>query len=216
MTAAPHAPEAAGPQEGPAAAPAPSRREMGAVALVCAAGAALVVFATGRVWAYASLSGGGHASGGLSDLTGADLTATGALGWAALAAMAAVFAVRGAARIAVGALLALLGAGSVLLALTATDASSVRSALVGDAKMIVVGSGDAVSFDATHWPWLAAAGGVVIALAGLWTAVRGRAWPGMSARYERGSRPVKAAPADDPSALWKSLDRGEDPTADPS
>ncbi|MFD0532701.1 Trp biosynthesis-associated membrane protein [Actinomadura luteofluorescens] len=33
----------------------------------------------------------------------------------------------------------------------------------------------------------------------------------MSARYER-SAPRKAA-EDDPSALWKSLDRGEDPTA---
>ncbi|WP_123663579.1 Trp biosynthesis-associated membrane protein [Actinocorallia herbida] len=188
---------------------------MGSVALVCAAGAALVVFATGRVWAQAAFagSGSGHTSG-MSDLTGADLSATGALGWAALAAMAAVFAVRGAARIAVGALLALLGAGTVLLALTATDASSARAALLGDSGTIVVGSTDAVTVAATAWPWLAAAGGLVIALAGLWTAVRGRAWPGMSARYERGARPAKAAAPDDPAALWKSLDRGEDPTAD--
>ncbi|MCD0450811.1 Trp biosynthesis-associated membrane protein [Actinocorallia sp. API 0066] len=195
---------------------------MTAVALVAVAGAALTLFASGRVWAFAELVGdAGQASphGGATiaigswEVAGGDLAATAALGWAALAATAAVFAVRGVGRIAVGVLLALLGALTVPLALTAVDDASVRAALV-DRTLLV--AGERIAADATVWPWLAAAGGVVVALSGLWTAVRGHAWPGMSARYERGSRPVRAASPDDPSALWKSLDRGEDPTADTS
>jgi len=65
--------------------------------------------------------------------------------------------------------------------------------------------------DVNLWWLVSVTGGVVLAVGGILTAARGARWPGMSARYER-SAPRKAA-EDDPSALWKSLDRGEDPTA---
>jgi hypothetical protein len=55
------------------------------------------------------------------------------------------------------------------------------------------------------------AGGVLLAAAGLLTVVRGRRWPGMSARYDRpGTAPPPAG--DDPASMWKALDRGDDPT----
>ncbi|WP_460365193.1 Trp biosynthesis-associated membrane protein, partial [Actinocorallia lasiicapitis] len=74
-------------------------------------------------------------------------------------------------------------------------------------------AGQPAEVTTTSW-WIAAcAGGLLLAACGVWTAVRSGCWPGMSARYDRADKPVKAVAADDPSSLWKSLDRGEDPTA---
>ena len=62
--------------------------------------------------------------------------------------------------------------------------------------------------------------GLLMAAAGLLVVLRGRSWPGMGRRYERPGSP--AAPArpqtdeDRAQAAWRALDRGEDPTADPS
>ncbi|WP_316043418.1 Trp biosynthesis-associated membrane protein [Actinomadura sp. CNU-125] len=57
----------------------------------------------------------------------------------------------------------------------------------------------------------------MLVAAGLVTLLRGSRWPGLSARYERtapaSAKPRPAPTSDDPSAMWKSLDRGEDPTA---
>ncbi|MGW2545360.1 Trp biosynthesis-associated membrane protein [Kitasatospora sp. NPDC001574] len=69
----------------------------------------------------------------------------------------------------------------------------------------------------TGWPWVALAGGLLLALAGLLTLRFGRGWPAMGSRYEAptGKAPVsrKSAAAESPADLWKALDRGEDPTA---
>ena len=69
----------------------------------------------------------------------------------------------------------------------------------------------------TAWPYVAAAGGVLLLLAGLLALRYGRLWPAMSGRYERGGAPRARrtrAPADPdrPEEIWKALDRGEDPT----
>jgi hypothetical protein len=50
-------------------------------------------------------------------------------------------------------------------------------------------------------PSLTALGALVVVDAGVLTILRGRSWPGLSARYER-----------TPSGMWDALDRGEDPT----
>ncbi|MEO3783528.1 Trp biosynthesis-associated membrane protein [Actinocorallia sp. B10E7] len=188
--------------------PASRGREALLAALGCAAGAILVVYASGRTWATVDPK-----PEGAEDLqvTGEALTATGALGWAALAALAALAATRGRARIAVGAVLTLLGAVICLLSLTAADPSSVAAAAAEASALF--NAGDEYSIAGTSWPALSAAGGVLTALAGVVTAVRGHRWPGMSARYDRRPQPAGKAASDDPTALWKSLDRGEDPTA---
>ncbi|GAA2732081.1 Trp biosynthesis-associated membrane protein [Actinocorallia aurantiaca] len=183
-------------------------REALLAALVCAAGAILAVYASGRTWAAVD-----PAAQGAEDLqvTGEALTGTGALGWAALAALAALAATRGRARIAVGAVLTLLGAAICALSLTAADPASVADAAAEASALF--NPGDAHSTTTTAWPALSAAGGVLIALAGVLTAVRGGRWPGMSARYDRRPQQAGRTASDDPTALWKSLDRGEDPTA---
>ncbi|MGW6555484.1 Trp biosynthesis-associated membrane protein, partial [Streptomyces sp. NPDC055051] len=71
----------------------------------------------------------------------------------------------------------------------------------------------------TAWPYVAAAGALLILVAGLCALRYGKSWPAMGGRYERAGTPRAArGPAagdpDRPEDLWKALDRGEDPTHD--
>ncbi|MES9522090.1 TIGR02234 family membrane protein [Streptomyces capoamus] len=197
-----------------AAAPARSGRRSLAVALLCGAlGAALALLASRQRWA----EGTATVAGGAFPLTakGSDVTGVpAALAIVGLAALVAVFAVRGAGRLLVSGLLALSGAGIVTAALVA---ASDGSALDDEAARA---SGDTAATVAalshTGWPYVAAAGGLLILLAGVLALRYGGRWPAMSGRYERGaSRPRRTArPADPerPEEIWKALDRGEDPT----
>ncbi|MFJ2115114.1 MULTISPECIES: TIGR02234 family membrane protein [unclassified Streptomyces] len=196
----------------PAAAPAPrkgGRRSLGAALLLGAAGATVVLLASGRPWA-----GGTAAVGGGSvalDASGRDITGLpAALAVVGLAALVAVFAVRGAGRLLVSALLALGGAGAALSAvLGASDSAALdekAARTTGDTAATV----SALSH--TVWPYVTAGGGLLILLAGVLALAYGKHWPAMSGRYER---PVRTAPVVDPDRpedLWKALDRGEDPT----
>ncbi|MER8221798.1 TIGR02234 family membrane protein [Streptomyces sp. NPDC094143] len=186
-----------------------------AVALLCGAlGAALALLATRQQWAEgtATVAGGAFpltASG--SDVTGVPA----ALAIVGLAALVAVFAVRRAGRVVVAGLLALSGAGTVAAALLGASDSSALDEKAARASGDTSASVAALSH--TAWPYVAAAGGVLLLLAGLLALRYGRLWPAMSGRYERGGtpQPRRRAPAADPDRpedLWKALDRGEDPT----
>ncbi|MGE7433284.1 TIGR02234 family membrane protein [Kitasatospora sp. NPDC001175] len=187
------------------------RRSLGVMLLLTALGAVLVLTAVGRTWAEGTLpakmavSVTGSAVSGLP--TGLTL--------AVMAAAVAVFAVRGTGRIVVGALAALAGAGvAVTSALGASDTSALDAEA---ARKLALVSAQAELPSHTAWPWVAVAGGVLLALAGLITVRSGRDWPAMGARYEApagqapgaGKRPK---PAGTPAELWQALDRGEDPT----
>ncbi|MGD9481858.1 TIGR02234 family membrane protein [Streptomyces sp. TRM70308] len=206
-------PDDAAPPDGGAAA----RRALGATLLGGALGAAVVLVAAGRTWAEAVAVGGGArlpvtVQGG--DVSGLPS----ALALVGLAALVAVFAVRGRARRLVGALLAACGAGTVAAALVgAADTAALRTA-GAEATGLTGGSLADVSHSA--WPYVAAAGGLLLLLAGLLALRYAGHWPAMGSRYERaGARPAarRAAPADPdrPEDLWKALDRGEDPTGAP-
>ncbi|MFI0371645.1 Trp biosynthesis-associated membrane protein [Actinomadura sp. 1N219] len=184
-------------------------RERGVTALLCAAGAGLVLLAAGRTWAVVEAE---DAITPFSQkLTGGDLGgAAGALGWAALAGLAALFATRGRVRAGVGVLIALFGAGIAYASTAAVQRANVLSAAGDESALIKLGADPALQVNL--WWIVSVAGGVLLVVAGGVTAVRGARWPGMSARYERAA-PRTPAADDDPSALWKSLDRGEDPTA---
>ncbi|MEU6034966.1 Trp biosynthesis-associated membrane protein [Actinomadura sp. NPDC047616] len=187
-------------------------RERALAALLCAAGAALTLLAAGRAWAHVRATGA--ITPFTQELTGRDLGgAAGALGWAGLAGLAALFATRGKVRAGVGVLLVLFGAAIGYASVASVRASHVRAA--ADEKSALLRLAAHPSVDVNLWWVVSLAGGLLLLAAGLVTLLRGARWPGMSARYER---PVTAAPrtpprADDPSSLWKSLDRGEDPTA---
>ncbi|MFD9394599.1 TIGR02234 family membrane protein [Streptomyces sp. NPDC060000] len=203
-----------------AAAPAGSGRRSLALALLFGAlGSAVTLLSTRQLWS----EGKATVAGGAFPLTarGSDVTGVpAALAIAALAALVAVFAVRRSGRFAVSALLALSGAGIMTAALLgATDGSALDEQAArasGDTSATVA------SFSHTAWPYVAAAGGALILLAGLLALRYGRLWPTMSGRYERDGAPrprraAKPVDPDRPEDIWKALDRGEDPTgADPA
>jgi uncharacterized membrane protein (TIGR02234 family) len=149
-----------------------SRRSLAAALFLGAAGATVVLLAAGRIWAEGSASvGGGTVS---LDVKGSDVTGVPtALAIVGLAALVAVFAVRRAGRLLVAALLALSGAGAstaALLGASDTGALDEKAArTTGDAASTV----EALSH--TVWPYVTAAGGVLILLAGLLALRYGRA-----------------------------------------
>ncbi len=178
--------------------------------LLTVLGAVLVLTAVSRTWAQGRVSGQLAVSATGSEISGLP----GALALVGLASAVAVFAVRGAGRIAVGALVALAGLGAaVAAALGAGDTSTVDATAA--TKLGLVGTtADHVTHSA--WPWVALAGALLLAGAGLLTVLRGGGWPTMGTRYDAPAaakaRPA-AGPADTPADFWKALDRGEDPTA---
>lgn len=185
-------------------------RERGLAALLCAAGAGLALLSTGRTWASVEAE---HAITPFAqNLSGGDLGgAPGALGWAGLAGLAALFATSGRVRAGVGVLVALFGVGIAYASAAAVRHSNVLSAAGDKSALLKLGADP--SADVNLWWTVSLAGGVLLAAAGVVTAARGARWPGMSARYERAAAAPEAAAPDDPSSMWKSLDRGEDPTA---
>ncbi|MFE3582014.1 TIGR02234 family membrane protein [Streptomyces vinaceus] len=199
---APQAPDARG-----------GRRTVAVALLFGALGASVVLLASGRVWARGTAAVGG----GSLPLTADGRAVTGlpaALAIVGLAALVAVFAVRGRSRLLVSGLLALSGLGAALAAVLAADD---RRALDERAARTTADTAAHVAaLTHTAWPYVTAAGGVLILLAGLLALRFGGGWPAMGGRYERdGSpRPRKAAAVnpDRPEDLWKALDRGEDPT----
>ncbi|MFF9868594.1 TIGR02234 family membrane protein [Streptomyces sp. NPDC013953] len=190
------------------------RRSLAAALFLGAVGAAVVLLASGQTWSEGTVAVGGgsvplDAAGG--DVTGVPT----ALAIVGLAALVAVFAVRRAGRLLVSLLLALSGAGAAAAAYlgasdgSALDAEAART--TGDAAARVA------ELTHTAWPYVTAAGGLLLLLAGLLALRYGRTWPAMSGRYERDGSPRargvrSAADPDRPEDLWKALDRGEDPT----
>ncbi|MGW0789321.1 TIGR02234 family membrane protein [Streptomyces sp. NPDC002911] len=192
-----------------------SRRSLAAGLLLGAAGATVVLLASGQTWAEGKTAVGG----GILPLSADGRDVTGlpaALAVVGLAALVAVFAVRGAGRLLVAGLLALSGLGA---GLSAYAGASDSTALDEQAAQ-TTGNTSAMIHALSHtaWPYVTAAGGLLILLAGLLALRYGSRWPAMSGRYERDGtpRPRKAPPTapdpDRPEDLWKALDRGEDPT----
>jgi uncharacterized membrane protein (TIGR02234 family) len=147
-------------------------------------------------------------------LTGRTLDGAGtALAIAALAAVVALLATRGVARQAVGALLAGVGIAMIWRAWAAADAvgaARARSLVRQEHRGVVLGDAPPSVTVQAVWPWLAAASGVLVAAAGMLVLLRSRRWQALSVRYET---PAAAAAQSGDLAMWKALDRGDDPTA---
>ncbi|MCJ1681195.1 TIGR02234 family membrane protein [Streptomyces sp. APSN-46.1] len=189
------------------------RRSVAAALLLGALGATVVLLASGRVWARGTAA----VADGSLPLTADGRAVTGlpaALAIVGLAALVAVFAVRGKGRLLVSALLALSGLGAALAALAAVDD---RAALDAEAARTTADTAARVmGLTHTTWPYITASGAVLILAAGLLALRFGSGWPAMGGRYERDGSPRPRTPAvvdpDRPEDLWKALDRGEDPT----
>jgi len=187
------------------------RRELLAALVGCTAGAVLALFAAGRVWAQAAVVEGPARP--VVELTGRELApAAPALALVGLAGALAVLATRAIGRRLAGLLLVLAGFGLAAAAVAgAGDAESVLAREAGAA--VGTRTAPTTGLERSVWPWFAVTGGLLVAVAGGLTAVRGPSWPGMSDRYDapRGGPPDRAS--DEPADVWSALDRGEDPTA---
>ena len=198
------------------------RRELTAVLAAAALGAALTLFAGGQRWADITAQRRPPLPPVTAAVTGGEVAPLApAAALVLLAAAGALLAVRGAARVAVGLLVVLAGAGIVW--------SSGR--VLGGADVVTdrlrsfgVPASDLATDLAPTWPVVSVVGGVLGIAAGLLAVVRGRRWPAMGRRYERpggtASGPARPVPTagDEQRAqtAWTALDRGEDPTEGPA
>ncbi|MEV1330194.1 Trp biosynthesis-associated membrane protein [Micromonospora costi] len=188
------------PEEG--ARSAAGRRELTYAVLLCLAGAGLALWAATRTWSVELSVRPAPLPPERAAHTGAGLLPwLPALAVVGLAGGGAVLATRGRLRQGLGALLALLG-----LVVAAGGGYGLVAAFEGTVSR--------------QWPALSLVGGLLAAGGGALTALRGRTWPAMGARYERPVRntaPPAAPPAGPVTGrrtteAWDALDRGEDPT----
>ena len=187
-----------------------TRRERLVVLALGVVGAALALLTATRPWLDVTIKNPLIGSGRLHP-EGRDVAAlVPAAALVALAASVAAVTLRRVGRHIAGLLLVAAGAGiasatvRVLLdpLASAEEALRVATGRTGDvAATASVGS---------IWPWLALLSAVPIVLAGAVTIVRGRAWSGLSRRYDP---PTAEDPVgDDADEAWDALSRGEDPT----
>ena len=185
--------------------------------LLVLVGAGLVLLAGSQGWVTAAVQG----VSGRREVTapGSD-AAPGVPALALVSAAAAVVLLTGGrvVRLLTGAVLVLAGLGVVALV---AGVAGAPAAAAGGAVTRATGSRalpPADSVTLAPWPWLAALGGLAVALGGAAALARGRTWPGPTRRYERPlSDAAQQTPADDeqPAAAadtWDALSRGEDPT----
>ncbi|SCL68735.1 Trp biosynthesis-associated membrane protein [Micromonospora peucetia] len=188
---------------GQGARPNAGRRELTYAVLLCVAGAGLALWASTRTWAVELTARPTPLPPVHDARTGAGLLPwLPALALVGLAGGGAVLATRGRARRLLGGLLCGLGA---------------AVAAGGGYGLVATFDGEV----SRHWPALCLLGGVLATAGGLLTALRGRRWPAMGARYERRAAGGEAPAARDEDGrvtgrhttqAWDALDRGEDPT----
>jgi uncharacterized membrane protein (TIGR02234 family) len=185
------------------------KRQYGYALLAGAVGAGLILLAMRAQWAQAVFTPQKPLTAEVVSVSGNDLVPLAeALALAALAGLVAVIATRGVARRAVGALLALFGAGAgaaVLTtvtdatvvsvaagkvaspesaALSGTAAGSTTSGASGNGALVLSNSAGHAIMSGAPWQAVVIVGALLIFAAGLATALRGQDWPVMSARYD--------------------------------
>jgi uncharacterized membrane protein (TIGR02234 family) len=194
-----------------------SRRELTTAVLGAAVAGALALSAASQRWAGVTVERRTPlppVDGVLSGSAAAPLVP--AAGLVLLAGAVALLAVRGAGRAVVGLLTAAAG-GALLWSAVRVLAGGVTEA-AADLPGASGSSVTSVAVDVSPaWPVLALVAGLLAVAVGLLATVRGRGWPAMGRRYER--TPAAAPPHTDEDRAqeaWKALDRGDDPTADPT
>jgi Tryptophan-associated transmembrane protein (Trp_oprn_chp) len=169
------------------------------------AGVMLAAIGSGQAWARVSaavrLPGVGSAPVGAVELTGNDLAPLGGLALLGLVLLVAVAATRGRSRWAVG--VALLALGVALLAGAVGGAARVRTEAIGRAERgqlegVPAGAGLRVATPRAG-PLLVAAGGLLLAGAGVEALRRGARWPALGAAFRAPpDRPEPATGQDEP------------------
>lgn len=182
-----------------------------AVLGLLAAGAA-ALFAVTRAWASATVSTPGLPTDQVS-VSGVDAAPILAgISVLIVAAALGVVAAGGWLRQVVGLLIAAVAGFAALRALTLNPSGAALGRELRDSPAYLGDVNGDLAVTGAVWPWLAALAFAVACALGVVVALRGRAWPRMSARYER-EAPVRADPEDE-AQLWRAQDQGQDPTVD--
>lgn len=218
-------PEPAAPPESPAAPPESgadqpaaraerAKRELRLAVLLSVLGSAGVLFAASRAWVTFSSEQVLTIARSTTEVSG-NLIVPGAraLALVGLAGVVAVAATRRTGRALVG--LLVLAAGLGVMSVVGTVLAD--SLLTRGIQAAANERGLQLLQGVTHpvWAYGCLLGGLVLTLAGLLVAVRGRRWAALSSAYEppvpRPAAMNEAPPAGD-KAVWDALDRGDDPT----
>lgn len=208
------------------------RSSKAVAALLVVLGGLLAILAGGRTWLSVTPVGATvSAVNGAIPVSGREAAPAGsALGLVALAGAVALLTSGLVVRYVVAALLALCGAGLVLVPMS-SGADGFDGA-AADAVARVTGaritSGGGFAASTTAWPTVCAAAGLLVLAGAVVALLRARTWAGPSRRYEvpvvTGTA-ATAAPAGAPGAgaatardraydAWDALSDGTDPTAD--
>jgi uncharacterized membrane protein (TIGR02234 family) len=187
-----------------------ARRSFGVVVAAGLAGAAAATVAATSTWGEATSRDTGLRTAAADGSTVAPLALPMAL--VALASWGTVLVLRRRGRRIVSVLAAVAGFVGAAVALT-------RASESGAAAMEALGDLPGASTSTTAWPFVAAAGCLVSALAALVAWWQAPGWPEMSTRYDA---PTGRSGANEPGSaddrprtdaeLWKALDEGRDPT----
>ena len=178
------------------------RREITLTGMLCLVGSTALLLAAQFDWVSYRPTGVGGSGTATATVEGAAAPVTRALGVAALAGVIAIVATRGRGRTAVGAALVLVGVAAIA---AGTGAGANPIPLAGPAIDLPAGA----VWRSTPWPWVAAAGGASVVLAGVLVAARGSRWVSMSTKYES---PTGTRPGTSDAGQWEALSRGDDPT----
>lgn len=181
-----------------------ARREIAAAMAVSLLAAVLLFVASGATWAHGS---GRRPAGSSYVVVHASVsghTVAGVVQAVALLALAAIVAIpatRGRARIVAGVLVVAGGVAEVIGAVVSRGGARTH-------VLHALPAGAAVDTD----PWwiLAVFAGLLVVAVGVVLVVRGPQWSSLSSRYEPPAG-RSAVPGD--AGTWDALDRGEDPTA---
>ena len=168
-------------------------------------GGALALVTAAQAWWRATGEGVGVT------FTGTETTAglAPALGVVALAGWLLVLVLRTRGRQLVGLLLALTGAGVVVLGVLRMrpSAEAVRT------QVRQVSLADQFGLVATGWSYGYAAAGLLVLVGGLLVMATAARWPRRADRFSRSAAVAAATTAeDDPAAVWRAQDAGLDPT----
>lgn len=169
--------------------------------------------ASSQPWWRASGDGAAVTFSG-SDVTGGLCQALAAV---ALAGVLLVLVLKARGRRILAGALALTGVGMLVTGawVSAPDADTVRS------RVRQVSLTDQFALDASAWPWVYAAAGLVVLAGAVLLWLGAPRWSARVSRFERtpAARTDGAEPpldlGDDPARAWKDLDAGLDPTSDP-
>jgi uncharacterized membrane protein (TIGR02234 family) len=170
-----------------------------------AVGGGLVLLASGREWAHATVKVPAGSPAVLRVAGHNVASSLPAVGIAMLALAAAVLAASGVMRRIVGLVVLALGATTFGVAFTARG--DVSNALE---QREVGAAGIPLHAAANGWWLLVAIGGLITLGMGLLTVARGGQWGGLGAKYDAPS--AASRPKDPALTAWDALDRGEDPT----